>query len=112
MEKTMISKILLLVIIIALITFLTRVLPFIFSKSKKLTEVIPYLENNIPPMIMLLLVIYCLKDISWIKIPYGLSEIVSIIIVILLHVWKRNILLSIIGGTSCYIIFNQFLFKC
>ena len=106
----MTNRILFLVIVIALITFFTRALPFIFSKSKKLSEVIPYLENNIPPMIMLLLVIYCLKDITWTKIPYGIPEIVSIIIIVLLHAWKKNILLSIIAGTSCYILLNQLLF--
>lgn len=105
----MINNILFLIVIIAFITFFTRVLPFIFSKSKKLSVLIPYLEDNIPPMIMLLLVLYCLKDINWTKMPYGLPETISIIIVVLLHLWKRNILLSIIGGTSCYILFNQFL---
>ena len=102
-------KVLFLIIIISLITFFTRALPFIFSKSKKLSEVIPYLKNNIPPMIMLLLVIYCLKDINWTMIPYGIPEIISIIIVVLLHIWKRNILLSIIGGTSSFILLNHLL---
>jgi len=103
------NKILLLIIIIAFITFFTRAFPFIFLKYKKIPDIILYLEINIPPIIMLLLVLYCLKDVDFVKIPYGLPEVISIVIVILLHLWKKNILLSIFGGTSCYIILNNYI---
>lgn len=101
------NRILLLVIIMAFITFFTRALPFILLKYKKIPDILLYLEINIPPIIMLLLVLYCIKDINLIKVPYGLPEIISIIVVILLHIWKKNILISIFGGTLLYIALNN-----
>ncbi len=103
------NRILLLIIIMAFITFFTRALPFIFLKYKKIPDILLYLEINIPPIIMLLLVLYCIKDINLIKVPYGLPEIISIIIVVLLHLWKKNILISIFGGTLLYMVLNNLL---
>lgn len=103
------NRIIFLITTIAFITFFTRLLPFIFLKNKKIPDTFLYLEINIPPIIMFLLVLYCLKDIDLIKFPYGIPEIISIIIVILLHAWKKNVLLSIVAGTSCYIILNNYL---
>jgi branched-subunit amino acid transport protein AzlD len=103
------NRILFLIIIMAFITFFTRVLPFILFKNKKLPELLLYLEINIPPIIMLLLVLYCIKDVSLIKSPYGLPEIISISIVILLHILGKNVLISIFGGTLCFMILNKFL---
>lgn len=61
-----------------------------------------YLERNIPPLIMLLLVLYCLKDVKWTSAPYGFIELGAIAVVIIVHLWKNNSLLSILSGTAAY----------
>ena len=63
-----------------------------------------YLEKYIPPMILLLLVIYCVKDVSWRQRPYGLPELISIAVVAAVHLWKNNALLSICAGTILYMV--------
>jgi branched-subunit amino acid transport protein AzlD len=59
---------------------------------------------------MAMLVVYCLKGISFAKAPFGLPELISVILVAVLHIWKRNTLLSIICGTICYMVCIQFVF--
>ncbi|HJC43576.1 MAG TPA: AzlD domain-containing protein, partial [Candidatus Mediterraneibacter gallistercoris] len=63
-----------------------------------------------PAAVFGLLVIYCLKDVSIFTGSHGIPELISIILVILLHVWKRQILLSIAGGTVCYMLLVQLVF--
>ncbi len=95
------------IIIMALVTFLTRAFPFIFFRDKKPPEIILFIEKYIPPMIMVILVIYCLKDINFVSAPFGIPEILSILIVAVVHLWKRNALASILGGTALYMILIQ-----
>jgi branched-subunit amino acid transport protein AzlD len=57
-----------------------------------------------------MLIIYCLKDVSFISGSYGLPEIISIIFVVLLHLWRRQMLISIAGGTICYMLLIQLVF--
>lgn len=71
-------------------------------------SIILTIEKNLPPMILLLLVIYCLKDVQWIAAPYGIPELFSIGIVAGLHFWKRNAMLSIFIGTLLYMALVQF----
>jgi len=86
----------------AIIILLTRILPFLFFRKKHPSGVLNYLERNIPPLIMLLLVLYCLKDVRWTSAPYGLFEFGAIAVVIIVHLWKSNALLSIMSGTTAY----------
>ena len=58
----------------------------------------------VPYAVMAMLVVYCLKGISFVKMPFGLPEMISVVLVVVLHVWKRNTLLSIVGGTICYMV--------
>lgn len=93
----------LMVMVIAIVTALLRFLPFlIFNGRKTVPKVIQYLGNVLPYAIMGMLVVYCLKDVSFGTYVNWLPELISVIAVVLLHVWKRNTLLSIIGGTICY----------
>ena len=95
----------------ALATMLTRFLPFIiFSGKKETPQYIQYLGKMLPSAVFGMLVVYCLKDVSFISGNYGLPEMISIIFVIGLHLWKRQILLSIAGGTVCYMILVQTIF--
>jgi branched-subunit amino acid transport protein AzlD len=86
----------------AFIILFTRILPFLFFRKKHPSGVLNYLECNIPPLIMLLLVLYCLKDVRWTSAPYGLVEFGSIAVVVIVHLWKSNALLSIVSGTAVY----------
>ena len=97
--------------IVSLVTILLRFLPFIiFNKNSKVPKIIIYLGKVLPYSIMAMLVVYCMKEISFISFPHGLPEIISGIIVIVLHWWKKNTLFSIISGTIVYMLLIQFVF--
>ncbi len=97
--------------VIALITALTRALPFlVFSKNEETPEYIIYIGKVLPPAVIGMLIVYCLKNISVIKFPFGIPEFVSALTVAILHLWKRNNLISILGGTMLYMILVQFVF--
>lgn len=101
----------LLVVISALVIAATRFLPFlIFGEKRKTPPMIEYLGKVLPCAIMGMLVVYCLKDISFLKSPYGLPELIACCVVAALHVWKRNSLFSIGGGTVCYMLLVQLVF--
>ena len=98
-------------LIIALVTATLRFIPFlIFNGSKPVPKFVDYLGRVLPYSIMAMLVVYCLKVISFVKAPFGLPEMISVVIVAVLHIWKRNTLLSIISGTVCYMVLIQFIF--
>lgn len=97
------------IFLMAAIIFFTRVLPFLFFRTEKPPAIVNYLEQNFPPFIMLLLVLYCLKDVGWISAPYGLPELGSIAVVAMVHLWKNNALLSIGAGTIIYMVMVNFL---
>lgn len=92
-------------------TMATRFLPFfIFSSDKPTPKYIQYLGKALPSAIFGMLVVYCLKNVSFVSGNYGLPEIISILLVVGLHLWKRQMLLSIAGGTVCYMILVQLVF--
>ena len=100
-----------LIVVAVLVTMATRFLPFlIFGENRKTPPIIEYLGKVLPFAIMGMLVVYCLKDVSVLRFPYGLPEIISCVVVAALHVWKRNSLLSIGGGTVCYMLLVQLVF--
>lgn len=90
--------------VIAAVTFLLRVLPFLIFGERKTPEYIEFLGKYLPFAIMGMLVVYCLKGVSFIEYPFGIPEAVAVVVVALLHIWKRNTLLSIVSGTACYMI--------
>ena len=95
----------------AIVTAALRFLPFlIFGENRKTPEVITYLGRVLPYAIMGMLVVYCLKDVSFTGAPFGIPEILGCATVAGLHVWKRNTLLSIGVGTVVYMIMVQFVF--
>ncbi|MDO4746223.1 MAG: AzlD domain-containing protein [Bacillota bacterium] len=102
---------LLMVAIMALITFLLRFIPFLaFPADKKTPAVITYLSNALPCAIMGMLVIYCLKDVSLFTGNHGIPEAICVILVVLIHKWKHNSLLSIFVGTVVYMLLIQMVF--
>ncbi|MBO5160145.1 MAG: AzlD domain-containing protein [Lachnospiraceae bacterium] len=99
------------ILIIALVTMALRFIPFfIFSGDRPVPKFVTYLGRVLPYSIMAMLVVYCLKSISFVKAPFGLPELISVALVAVLHVWKRNTLFSIICGTVCYMVLIQFIF--
>lgn len=101
----------LLIIVIALATMSTRFLPFLIFRSKEKTPpIVTYLGQVLPCAIMGMLVIYCMKDISLLQAPYGIPELLGCVIVAVLHIWKRNSLLSIGVGTVSYMLLVQLVF--
>ena len=92
-----------LVAVMAGITVLLRALPFIIFR-RRVPPFILYLGRVLPPAIIGMLVIYCLKDIQLSASPYGLPELVAGAAVVTLQAWKRNSLLSILGGTAAYML--------
>lgn len=106
------NKALILVAVIAVVTFLTRVLPFlIFPGNKKTPAFVTYLGNVLPFSVMGMLVVYCLKSVDLLTAPHGLPELLSVVLVIIVHKWKHNLLLSIAGGTVLYMFLVQVVFN-
>lgn len=92
-------------------TMLTRFLPFLIFSSKKPTpKYVQYLGKALPAAIFGMLVVYCLKNVNVFAGSHGLPELISIVIVIALHLWERQMLLSVAGGTVCYMLLVQFVF--
>lgn len=92
-------------------TVLTRALPFLlFPAGKPTPRYIQYLGKVLPAAVFGLLVVYCLKNVSLFTGSHGIPEMISIALVVALHLWKRQMLWSIAGGTVCYMLFVQFVF--
>ncbi|MDO5405900.1 MAG: branched-chain amino acid transporter permease [Eubacteriales bacterium] len=93
-------------------TMATRFLPFLVFSSKKPTPgYIQYLGKALPAAIFGMLVIYCLKNVSILTGSHGLPELIAIAATITLHLWKRQMLISIAGGTICYMVLIQTIFS-
>ena len=100
-----------LIAVMALVTVGLRFLPFlIFGENRETPPVIAHLGKVLPCAIMGMLVVYCLKDVSVLTAPHGVPELIGCAVVALLHIWKRNTLLSIGAGTVCYMLLVQFVF--
>ena len=98
-----------LVAVMSLVTILLRFLPFLVFR-KKVPPCITYLGRVLPPAIIGMLVIYCLKDTVITSAPFGLPELIAGVMVVLLQAWKRNALLSILCGTVVYMLLIQLVF--
>jgi len=92
-------------------TMLTRFLPFIlFPAGKPTPKFIRYLGKALPGAVFGMLVVYCLKNVNLLGGSHGLPELIAIAIVVGLHLWKRQMLLSIAGGTITYMLLVQLVF--
>lgn len=92
-------------------TMITRFFPFIvFPAGKPVPKYIKYLGSVLPPAIFGFLVVYCLRGVSIFTGSHGIPEFISIIVVVFLHFWKKQTLLSIAGGTLCYMALVQLVF--
>lgn len=104
-------QILISIALLTLGTMLTRFLAFIvFSENRKAPKFVQYLGNALPAAIFSMLVVYCLKNVQFLSGSYGLPEVTAILVTGGLHLWKRQILLSIAGGTVVYMLLVQMVF--
>lgn len=100
-----------LIAVMALVTTVLRFLPFlIFGEHRQTPPLVAYLGRVLPYAIMGMLVVYCLKDVTLTASPFGIPEAIGCAVVAGLHAWKRNTLLSIGGGTLCYMLLVQLVF--
>lgn len=92
-------------------TMLTRFLPFLlFPANRPTPKYIRYLSAVLPYAVIGLLIVYCLKNVTVLETPYGLPEFIAVAVVVGLHLWRKNMLLSIAGGTVAYMLLVQFVF--
>ena len=93
--------------VIALVTWGLRAFPFILFGGRPLPRTMQYLGRVLPPAIMTVLVIYCLRDTTFGQYPFGFPELVACLLVVILQITRRNMYLSIVAGTVCYMLLLQ-----
>ena len=97
--------------VMALVTFLTRALPFLlFDRGGEPPRVVLYLGRVLPPAIIAMLIIYCLKGVSFVTPAGWVPALLASLTAVLLHLWKGNDLLSIFGATALYMLLVQGVF--
>ena len=102
---------LLIVAVMAVFTALTRFLPFLaFPEGRKRPKVITYLGTVLPYALIGMLVAYCFKSVSVFSYPYCIPELLAVVLVAVLHIWKRNTLISVFGGVIFYMVIVQYVF--
>lgn len=110
MRLTMVQTLVIL-LAVAAGTQITRWLPFVlFPEHREPPKVVAYLGRVLPPAMMGLLVVYCLRSVDLLSGSHGLPEAIAVAVIAALHLWKRNVLLSIAGGTAVYMLLVQAVF--
>ncbi len=99
------------IILMALCVVLTRALPFLLFRSKESTpRFVTYLSGYLPSAVFGMLVIYCLKDVQFLSGTHGLPQLLGILVCVLIHLWRKNMFVTIAGGTVCYMLMTHYLF--
>ena len=102
-----IHYLLLFIAVMAVATFITRVLPFILLYKVSDHPMLIYLGRYLPPVMMVLLLIYCFRDLRFSTFSDGPAELLALLLVVVLHLWRDNALLSIMAGTGLYMFISQ-----
>ena len=96
---------------VAIATFATRAASFVvFPKGKEVPPTVKYIGMVLPPAVIGMLVVYCLRSTQLFAYPYGIPELIACLAVIGLHAWRRNVLLSVGAGTVLYMALVQMVF--
>ena len=99
------------IVVMAAVTFLTRFLPFLlFDRGESPPRIVLYLGRVLPPAIIAMLIVYCLRGVSFASPAGWVPQLVCVAVVVALHLWKHNNLLSIFGGTVLYMVLVQTVF--
>ena len=104
---TELHYLLLFIAVMAAATFMTRILPFILLYKVSEHPILLHLGRYLPPVMMVLLLFYCFRDIRFSSINDGAAEMIALMVVIALHLWRKNALLSIMAGTGAYMFLAQ-----
>lgn len=97
------------IILTSIIVLFYRAAPFLIFSKREPPAVLRFIENFIPPLIMAALIVYCLKDLDFASRPYGAPQFLAIAATVLLHLWKKNSMLSIFGGTFIFMLLSRVL---
>lgn len=99
------------IIVMAVVTFLTRALPFVlFGRGDEPPRIILYLGKVLPPAVIAMLIVYCLRGMSFGTPADWAPALIASVVVVILHVWRKNNMLSIVGGTVLYMVLVQVVF--
>ena len=104
------TKSIMIIAVCAICTFAERALPFLIFRGKEVPEIVRYLGRVLPMAIMATLVMYCLKGISFSSVTGFAPMLIASAVTALLHLWKGNTMVSIFGGTVCYMVLIQVIF--
>ena len=97
--------------LLALGTMITRFLPFlVFSGKRPTPAYVQYLGHALPSAVFAMLVVYCMKNVSLVRGTHGVPELIATLVTVGLHLWKRQMLISIAGGTVCYMLLRHLVF--
>lgn len=88
--------------VIAAMTWATRALPYLLFAKRRPPRTVAYLGAVLPASIMVILVVYCLRNTQFAAYPYGAAEVLSVLLVGIMQLWRKNTLLSVFMGTLCY----------
>lgn len=91
-----------------LVIFATRLFPFALFSKKEPPKILRFIERYIPPMIMAILLVYCLKDVEFTSSPFGIPHLVALAVTVVTYLWKNNSMISIFGGTILFMILRSF----
>lgn len=103
------TELILAIAVMSLVNIFTRAFPFLFFTKKELPKSLLFIEKFFPATIMTILIFYSIKDIDFLVYPYGLKELLGIIVTIILHLSLKNYLISIFFGTIFYMGMIQYL---
>lgn len=93
-------------VICGAVIFALRAFPFILFSRKDPPALIRFIEQYIPSMVIACLLVYCFKDLSLTTAPFGAPSLVALAVCVVLHLWKRNAMVSIFGSTALYMVLN------
>ena len=99
-----------LIAVMAIVTFALRLLPFLVFGKRETPKFIVYLGKVLPYAMMGMLVVFCFKGVKVTQFPYGIPELIAGAVTVVLHVWRRNTLISILCGTVSYMLLVQLVF--
>jgi branched-subunit amino acid transport protein AzlD len=102
-----ISQLIVAVFVSALVIFATRAFPFVLFSKRDPPALLRFIEKNIPPMVMAILLVYCLKSVRFTASPYGIPELAALAVTIGAHLWKGNPMISIFGGTAVFMVLSR-----
>ena len=100
----------LIIAVCAACTFAERLLPFVIFRGRDVPQVVRYLGRILPTAIIATLTVYCLRGVSFGSLDGFMPSLIAVAITVCLHLWKHNTLISVVGGTACYMLLVQLVF--